>query len=203
MPRYSAPRHHKLRRRPRAGSIPVAGRPNAPTDIPACWFSQPLQLRLDRPINHAEVAQADGITARVDNTASIATNRGVFPFTATLSTAVDADATNLAHWTVTYNGTARMRSPLLALNLLPRTDAEKLLILGVTRGERIRITDLPVEWPASAKTLVIAGITHRASVFGRVVEWTTAPVIGSVDGIPGPWFRWGTSSWGGTDIRPF
>ncbi len=236
MPRYSVPRHHKLRRRPRAGgTIPVAGRPDAPLAVPVCWFSQPLQLRLDRPINHAEVTQVGGNTARADNATSITTYGGVFPFAATLTTAVDADATNLAHWTVTYNGTPRMRSPLLVLNLLYRTDAEKLQILGVARGERIRLTGLPNEWPTSARTLVIAGVTHTTSVAGRIVEWTTAPVIGTttyesswaqllnnyatwqdvlnaratwlsllnpVDS-PGPWFRWGTSSWGGTDTRPF
>lgn len=201
-PAFSPPHWERFGRR-RDAIRAVGGRALLPVDIPVCWFSQPLTLRLDQPRNHAEVSQVDGITARADNQASITTYGGVFPFTATLATAVDADTTNLAHWTVTYNPDPRMRSPRLVLNLLYRTDAEKLTILRVTRGTRIRITDLPLQWPSGAGALVVAGITHAAATTGRVVEWTTAPVIGTTAGIPGPWFRRGTSNRGGTDIRPF
>lgn len=199
------PRARPLGRHPWGADTtgPVGGRAIEPVAIPACWFSQPLTLRLDKPLNHAEVTQFDGNTARADNQTSITTYNGVFPFFATLTTAVDADTTNLAHWTVTFNPDPRMRSPRLVLNLLYRTDAEKLTILGVTRGKRIRITDLPIQWPSGAGTLVMAGATHTASTKGRILEWTTAPVIGSTAGIPGPWFRRGTSSRGGTDTRPF
>lgn len=188
---------------PRGDTRTVGGRALMPVDIPVCWFSQPLTLRLEKPFNHAEVTQLDGATARADNSTSQTTYGGVFPFAATLSTAVDADATNLAHWTVTYNPDPRMRSPRLVLNLLYRSDEEKLRILGVTRGERIRITDLPTQWPAGANTLIVAGATHAASEVGRVVEWATGPVIGTAAGIAGPWFRRGTSARGGVDIRPF
>jgi len=194
--------HHRLRRRTRLGYRAGGYAPPA-AEFPVCWFSDPISLRLLRPYNHAEVTQVDGVTARADNTTSIATYGAVYPFTATLSTAVDADPENLASWTVTYNGNPRTTAPSLSVQLLYRTDAEKLQILQVGRGQRIRLTGLPIQWPESAKTLVVAGIRHQASIAGHTVTWTTTPVVGSVDGIPGPWFRWGSSSRGGTDIRVF
>jgi hypothetical protein len=194
--------HHRLRRRQKYPSIPVGGLPLAPAEIPICWLSQPLSLRLERPLNLAEVTQLDASTARSRDQASIAAYQ-VFPFTATLSTAVDADPANLAHWTVTYNASPRTRAPRLLINLIHRSEADKAYILGLTRGRRIRLMDIPPEFPAGADHLVIAGVTHVAGEFTRYVEWTTSPVIGSAPGVAGPWFRWGTSAWSGTDVRPF
>lgn len=172
-----------------------------PATIPVTWLSSPLTLRLERPYTHAEVTQLDGATARADST-TLGTY-GSFGFTATLSTAVDADATNLAHWTVTYNAAPRMTSPSLVINLLYRTDAERIYLLQIGRGRRIRITGLPTEWPEGADTLVVRGIQHQAATYARALAWVTSPVVGVADGIPGPWFRWGSSAFGGSDIRPF
>jgi hypothetical protein len=177
----------------------AGGLPQDPAEIPVCWLTAPLTLRLDKPFNYAEVTQIDGATARY--TAPGATV--IYPFSATLTTAVDADPTNLAHWTVTYNTTARMRSPSLTINLLHRTDDEKVFLLGIGRNRRIRLTGLPAEWPSGANTLVVRGIQHRATTYGRTVTWVTGPVIGTTAGAPGPWFRWGTSYWSGIDTRPF
>lgn len=199
MPRPQVLRHHRLRRRTRYASIPVAGLPLTPTDIPLCWLTQPLTLRLDQPFTHAEVTQVDGATARADATGATV----VYPFTATLTTAVDADPSNLASWIVTYFANPRMRSPSLTINLLYRTDAEKLMLLRVGRNQRIRLTGLPVEWPAGANTLAVRGIQHEATTYSRTLTWVTGPVVGASPGIPGPWFRRGTSARGGTDVRPF
>lgn len=178
-----------------------AGVASDPASIPVTWLSQPLTLRLQQPITHAEVTQTDGSTARADAT-TLATY-GVFPFTATLSTAVDADATNLAHWTVTYNATPRMTSPSIVINLLYRSDDEKWTLLNIGRGRRIRITGLPTQWPTGADTLVVRGIRHETTEFTRALSWVTEPVVGTTAGVPGPWFRWDSSGFGGTDIRPF
>lgn len=193
--------HHRLRRRNQYAYIPVGGRPPAPTEIPVCWLTQPLTLRLQRPFTHAEVTTTSGGSARADAT-TVATYK-VFPFEATLDTDCDADPSNLAHWAVTYNATPRMTSPLLRMDLLYRTDAERLLVLGVARNKRIKLTGLPTEWPTGADTLIVRGISHTIALDRRVVEWVTSPVVGAAAGIPGPWFRWGSSSWSGSDIRPF
>ena len=183
MPQALAPRWaaHKSR----YGSIPApfhvssgsaGGLPQDPALIPVCWLTQPLTLRLDRPFNYAEVGQVDGSTARY--TAPGATV--IYPFFATLTTAVDADPSNLAHWTVTYNSTPRMRSPSLTINLLHRTDDEKAFLLGIGRNRRIRLTGLPNEWPTGADTLVVRGIQHQATTYARTVTWETGALIGTL-----------------------
>lgn len=179
----------------------AGGTPPDPAEIPVTWLSEPLKLRLERPYTHAEVTQFDGPTARSDSTTL--STYSVFPFSATLYTPVDADTANLAHFTVTYNADPRMRSPYLSINLLYRSDDEKAYLLGIGRNRRIRITGLPDEWPAGADTLVIRGIQHSATTLGRQLIWITGPVIGTTPGVAGPWFRTGTSSLGGSDIRPF
>lgn len=173
----------------------------AVAEIPVTWLSGDMTLRLERPYTHAEVTQAQGSTARAD--ATTVDIYSVFPFTATLNTAVDADATNLAHWTVTYNANPRMRCPSLTVNLLYRTTAEKAFLLGIGRGRRIRITGLPAQWPEGADTLVVRGIQHQIATYGHSITFVTGPAVGAVPGQPGPWFRWNTSNWGGTDVRPF
>jgi hypothetical protein len=59
-------------------------------------------------------------------------------------------------------------------------------------------------WPDGVTELVIEGIAHGyGSEGGRTVAWKTAPVIGAVAGVAGPWFRLGESMTGGTDLMPF
>jgi hypothetical protein len=180
-----------------------AGLPDPAAQIPLTWFSSPLGMRLERPYNHAEVSQVGGVDARADNLTSIAFAKGVYPFSASLTTAVDADASNLAHWTVTYYGDPRMRSPALKIDLLYRTDDQKRFLLRLGIGTRIRITGVPAAWPAGADHLVIVGIGHEMTLSRRILRWTTQPVVGLVPGVAGPWFRWGSSFWGSADTRPF
>jgi len=174
-----------------------------PSQIPLCWFARPLGMRLERPFNHAEVSQVGGASARADNLSSIAFAKGVYPFSASLNTAVDADPANLAHWTVTYYGDPRMRSPNLRMDLLYRTDDQKRFLLRLGIGTRIQIIDIPPEWPSGAQHLVIVGIGHELTLSRRILRWTTQPVVGTTPGAAGPWFRWGASVWSGADTRPF
>lgn len=180
-----------------------AGLPEDAAEIPLCWLSRQVNMRLDKPLNHAEVSQVDGVSARADNEASIATAKGVFPFTATLTTAVDADTANLAHFVVTYFGDPRMRLPTLVINLMPRTDDERRFLLRLKVGRHIRITDVPTTWPTGADHLVIVGIKHDITRIYRRLHFTTAPLLGTTPGEAGPWFRWGESVWTGGDVRPF
>jgi len=179
-----------------------AGMPDDPAAIPLTWLSRQVNLRLNRPLNHAEVTQFAGVSAREDNTPSIATN-GVFPFTATLTTAVDADTANLAHFVVTYFGDPRMHLPVLTIDLMYRTDDEKSFLLRLGVGRRIRITGVPATWPTGADHLVIVGVAHDISRVARRLRFTASALVGSTLGEAGPWFRWGNSRWDGTDVRPF
>lgn len=175
------------------------GLPPTPVEIPLCWLSGPVRLRLERPYTTAAVerfghgtAYASNGTARVDQ-----------QFTATLDTACSADPAVLASWTVTYRAEARTRSPELILNLLIRRDVEKALILSVERNQRIRLVNAPPNFPEGATDLVVSGITDEIGILHRRVRWTTRPVIGVDPGIAGPWFRVGNSAVGGPHIIPF
>ncbi len=65
-------------------------------------------------------------------------------------------------------------------------------------------TPNPTGWPDGVTELVIEGIEHTiGSDDARWVRWKTAPVIGSVAGTAGPWFRLDESRTDGTDLLPF
>jgi hypothetical protein len=174
-----------------------------PAEIPICWLSSPVMLRMEQPYTTAAITRSGGSSPYRDASAANRAEYGDFSFTAELSTPTTADPANLAHWTITYQSTPRMRSPQLAINLMFRTDTEKLMLLRIGRWTRIKLTGVPPEFPEGASSLVVAGMKHQISLGGRMLYITTAAVIGSAAGVPGPWFRFGSSAWGGTDIIPF
>ncbi len=173
--------------------------PLSPIQIPICWLSQPVKLRLEQPINAATVSVPGGPTGRYRDDASIAVTRARFPFTATLTTNTPSDATNLAHWVVTYGAEQRTRSPQLIIDLLYRTNAEKIRLLRITLGRRIEITGVPDNFPEGAAHLVVTGITHEIGLRTRRMLLTTSAVIGAEPGTAGPWFRLGASRPDGSD----
>jgi hypothetical protein len=172
--------------------------PPAPVKIPICWLTQPVPLRRERPTNAAEVSVPGAPTGRYQDDASIAAVRRKIPFTATLQTSTPSDAVNLAHHAVTY-GQARTRSPRLVIDLLFRTDAEKIRLLRIKIGSRIELTDVPANFPAGAAHLVVTGVSHEIGLKSRKLSLTTQAVVGSAPGVAGPWFRLGASALGGTD----
>lgn len=188
--------------RPRFDAKAVADPQPAPTQIPICWLSQPVQLRLEQPYNYAEVGQANG-TRAVANDADSVSEVGTFAFTATLNTMLDADPAALATWTVAYQATPRVGAPTLIIDLLYRTEAEISMLLRIDRHQRIQLTGVPPEFPEGASNLVITGRTNELAVNRRRITFTTAPVIGLTAGIPGPWFRVDASLLDGSDILPF
>jgi hypothetical protein len=154
-------------------------------------------------ITKAQVTQDGGVTAYASALAATVRRYGVNTARVTLSTAVDADAQNLATMVTTYQAVPRPRQPTLELNLMSRTDAECLVILGVQLAQRVRVIGAPAGTPPGAVNFVVEGIAHRLGVDDRVVTWATAALIGATTTTPGPWFRWSSSVLGGTDVRPF
>lgn len=199
-PGFAPPDWPRLGRRLDA-SPAVGGLAPPPTDIPLLWLSQPIAFRPDPPYNDAEVSGPTA-TARARDRASV-DEFGSNPFTASLSTVLPDDAANLASWTVDQRSTPRMRCPQLTINLLYRTDDEIRLLLGIRRNRRIRITGVPANWPEGADSLIVAGITHELGVAVRLMHITTRAIVGTTAGVPGPWFRLGSSALGGSDLVPF
>lgn len=176
--------------------------PPPPTEIPLCWFTQPVPLRLERAVNDATVTQSDGAESHAEDADSV-DDYTVNSFAATLSTRTAADARNLASHTVRYGAEPRTRSPQLTLDLMHRTDIERWRILRVRQGDRITLTGVPAEFPTGADSLVISGIQHQIGLTVRRVQWTTTAVVGSTPGVPGPWFYTDDSLSDGTDLLPF
>lgn len=181
----------------------VFGGPPASTLIPYAWLAPPVRFRAEPLVNVATIDQTDGVTATSTNIASRFAY-GVRAATGTLDSACDADPANLGSWLSTYRGDPRMRQPALMLvDLIQRTPDECVRILRVRQGDRIVITGAPTTWPQGAHSLVVEGVLHSSQRGGRRVGWVTSAVAGTVAGTPGPWFRWGSSRYGSTDVIPF
>lgn len=205
------------RRRSWDQNAPVRpGLPPPVTVIPWTWLQTPLELRADQPINSATISRVNGASATANNTAS-QTTYGVFAAGASLDTISPDDASNFGLMLVAYYGNPLLRAPTITLSLVHRTDTERQTILAREIGDRITlgqgvvqdypghttIVPIPVGLPVAVQSFVIEGIVHTSSVTDRVVEWTTAPLIGTAPGAEGPWFRLDYSNLDGPDVMPF
>lgn len=177
-----------------SGTSVIPG-PPAPAEIPMCWLTQPVQLRLERPFTTAVVSQPGFGTAFATANAT-----SDYPFSANLSSATGGDAQNLADWVVAYRALALTRSPVLILDLMIRSDAERVMLLRIERNQRVKITGTPPEYPQGAQHLIVSGITNTVGVVARKLRFTTRAVIGTTPGVSGPWFYYGASAWDGPDV---
>jgi len=176
----------------------------------------PLELRADQPINSATITRTGGSAATSNNATSQATY-GVFSASTSLDTASLDDTNNFATWLTTFYANPLLRSPTVTLSLVPRTDAERAIILAREIGDRMTLgqgtvqdfvghalaISVPAGLPATALSFVIEGIQHVSSVNDRTVQWIVAPLIGTSAGTEGPWFRLDTSTLGSSDQIPF
>ncbi len=201
-PGFSPPRWPRLGRRPNAARA-VGGLAPTVVEIPFSWILSPLTRKPTTAITRAQITQRGGAAA--SSSAGDAKSRqfGVNTATVDLDTGVDVDALNLATFLTTWQSTPRPRQPSLTFNLLARTDSECLVILGVQLAQRVRITGAPVGTPTGALNFVVQGISHRLAVDDRTVSWATAALVGTPTSgptTPGPWFRWGSSSFRRTPL---
>lgn len=172
------------------------------TQIPYAWIATPLTRRPAPAVNAPVVSQTGGAVGYSTSVASI-TRYGLGAPSIQLETACTADPANLATFLTTYQATPRPRQPVMQLNLIARSDAECLRILAVGFAQWVQITGAPTRWPPGATNFIVQGIRHVMATDQRIVEWQTTALIGTSPTAPGPWFRWDSSSWDGTDIRPF
>lgn len=169
--------------------------PPAPVEVPLCWFTQPLRLRMEEPFSTATVNQSGFGTAFASSGAA-----QDYPFQATISSIIGGEAQNLANFTVTYRDEALTRCPELTIDLIHRTAAERSMLIRIRKNQRIKITGTSAEFPEGAEHLIVSGITNEIGVTSRKLRWTTRAVIGTAPGVSGPWFYPGTSVWDGPDI---
>lgn len=174
----------------------------AATQIPYKWIATPVSRQPTLPINAPVVTQSNGAVGFSLNSTSI-TRYGYGSPQITLETDCTADPGNLAAFLTTYRGTPLPRQPVIRLNLYARSETECGIILGVGFAQWVQITGAPSTWAPGAANFTVIGIHHIMGVEQRIVEWSTSALLGSSPTAPGPWFKWDTSSWDGTDQRPF
>jgi hypothetical protein len=201
-PSYAPPGRPRLGDRP-AFAAANGGTPPAAVEIPFSWIATPIARKPTTAITKAQISQLNGATAYSSATAAAIRQYGVNTAQTTLDTDCDADPLNLATFLTTYQSTPRPRQPTLMFHLLARTDPECLLILGVKLAQRVRIVDAPSGTPPGALNFTVEGIRHTLAVDQRDVTWSTAALVGTGTSSPGPWFRLGTSTLGGSDLVPF
>jgi len=180
----------------------------SPVEIPFAWVQNPAQWVEDPPLNVIQVTGNPG--ASLTDADSVEAY-GESAFSATLATATALDATTLAQFVRAYYATGPDEVPRVrfmglrfVLNAHSQSPDEIRLLLGVREGRRISITGTPATWPDGASEQVVEGIAHSADdEGGRFLDWITSPVIGVDPGEAGPWFKLGTSFWGGTDVQIF
>lgn len=178
-----------------------------PVVIPYTWISPPVRFRADQPINDPAITVAGSSGAAHAFNATSVSRYGDYGQPVTLTTAVAADADSLASWYSANYADFRMRCPSLTINLLSgllqSTDVQK--VLGVKIGDRLVISNAPATWPQGTNTLFVEGIDKQMLIDRcRYITFNTSPVIGTNPGTPGPYFRWGSSTWGSsTDLIPF
>lgn len=195
---------------------PAVARAPDPTLIPWTWLQPSLQMRTDQPINSAQITRAGGLTYTKDAYTSQSTF-GVYAASATVDSIVPDDPANFANFLTVYFASPLTYVPVFTLSLVPRTDAERIIILGLEIGTRVTlgqgtvvdgtgnttVLTVPGTVPAGAVSSVIEGIRHYSSATDRVVQWTMAPLLGVTPGTEGPWFRLDVSALDGSDAVPF
>lgn len=184
----------------------VGGLAPAFVTIPFDWISTPIIRKPTTAITKAQIGMTDGPTAYSSATTAQVRQYGVNTAQVTLTTDCDADPQNLATFLTTFEAVPRPRQPTLTFDCFDArwaTEANILLILGVGLAQRVRITGAPPGTPPGAVNFTVEGIRHVIHVEQRTVTWATAAIIGTTTTDPGPWFRWDSSSWSGTDQRPF
>jgi hypothetical protein len=174
----------------------------AAVQIPYSWIATPLSRQPTTAVNSPVVTQAGGTTGYSVNTTSI-TKYGYGAPLIEVQTGCTADPAALAGFLTTYLGTPLPRQPVIRLNLMARSDAERQIILGIGFGQWVQITSAPSYWAPGTANFTIIGIHHVMGVETRIVEWSTSALMGSAPTAPGPWFKLDTSSFDGTDVVPF
>jgi hypothetical protein len=173
--------------------------PRDPIEIPYSWLSGSFRTRIDKAITYAAVTKAGAGTAIASTPAAQQVK-----FEATLESANDVDAPNLAHFMTVYYDQPKTRIASMRMILNERTPEEIATILGAGIGSHFHIVGHPARWPAEAShQQVIEGIGHESSGDLRIVVWSTSPHVGEDVEEAGPFFRVGVSQLDGPDKLPW
>lgn len=135
-----------------------------------------LEPRLDDQglVNDMTTNRDNGTTARAVDTASIA-DYGLYRDTLTLLTTSDNEVQDAANWKVGIGSTPQVRIPVAEANVAVASSVQTTALLAREIGDRITLSGLPAQAPASSMSFFIEGYTETATTFTYGISFNLSP----------------------------
>lgn len=174
------------------GNLAFLGRarrynPPLAATVDLTWL-QELAWRTDSPTNVADIITSLGYEGHAIDEDSVEEFGEHALDPPTLDTACDADAQNLAEWTVHHGKQPRQRCSRLTFQLRENTsETIRQTVLSRRLADMVHLSGLPTNAPEGADRFHIEGREHRLSFAGHRVTWFTGPVFGDIAGVPQPY----------------
>lgn len=120
-----------------------------------------LEPKLDDQglLNDMTASRTGGVTARSVDTTSI-DDYGLYRESITLLTTSDNEVQDAANWKVLTRSTPAVRVPSVSVDLLNCSSSQKTALLAREIGDRITLSGLPSQAPASSSDFFIEGYTE-------------------------------------------
>lgn len=128
-------------------------------------------------INDVTASRSGGITFRATNTASI-TDYGSARTDVTLLTTSDNEVIDAANWKANQTSTPSSRLPSLTVDLVTSPSLAPT-VLARDISDRITVSSLPTQAPASSIDLFVEGWTENITLTGWPITFNTSPATGS------------------------
>jgi hypothetical protein len=128
-------------------------------------------------VNEMTVSRQGGEQPQIAKDATSQTRHGRFESSITVALSTDSEAYGLADWMVATRKNPATRLPALTVDLLTaRTTALATAALTVDIGDKIEVTDLPSQAPASTFTGFAEGYTETFGANQWSMSFFTTPV---------------------------
>lgn len=135
-----------------------------------------LEPKLDDQglLNDMTASRDGGVSVRAVDTASIA-DYGLYRESVTLLTTSDNEIADAANWKVQTRSTPAIRIAGISVDLLNCSSAQKTALLALEIGDRITLTGLPSQAPASSMDFFIEGYTETIGAESYRMTFNLSP----------------------------
>ena len=135
-----------------------------------------LEPKLDDQglVNDITVSREGGVSVRAVDTASI-DDYGLYRESITLLTTSDNEVQDAANWKIGTASTPQVRVPAATVDLRRSTTAQATAILAREIGDRITLSNLPSQAPATSMDFFIEGYTENTTDANYQVSFNLSP----------------------------
>lgn len=143
----------------------------------AADYESSLQPRLDDAglVNDITASRTFGPISRFVDSGSV-TEHGVYNLTIELLTTDDSEVADYGNWNLTRYSTPQVRVPFVAIDLRRAVTAHAAGILNREIGDRITLSGLPSQAPASTMDFFIEGYTETITANNHQLSFNLSPV---------------------------